>query len=563
MLTDIQKWRNYRHLDSSVRDEMDSLSEEELHECFYQNLAFGTGGMRGILGPGTNRMNVYTIRKASLGFGRYLKHTFHGKKLGIVISYDLRHKSELFAQETSRVFASLGFKVHLFKTPRPTPQTSFTIRHLSAIAGVMITASHNPPNYNGYKIYDEHGCQLVPEKADKVIEEIDDIKDIFKLYLKSFDAYRHDGDIVYIEDDLDQPYLDLVNSVTKDEGLDKSKIQFTYTPLHGLGMLYGEKLLKAHGYNVTAVKEQMRPDPDFSTVKSPNPEAFSAFDYSIKLGQKIKADVLFATDPDADRLGITVLHQGEYILLSGSQVGALFMEYLLQTRPRYENSMLITTIVTADLAAEIARKNNMEVIYTFTGFKFIADEIRKYEGLKKMFFSFEESIGYLLHDNVRDKDAFQALVVLAEMATYYHNREKTLIDALDDIYVKYGYYQESVLNIVLEGSEGQAKIQDIMLHLGKNPFHEIAGYPLVAWEDYQEGVRYEGGKKIDLPLHDSLVYKYYLADGDWFVFRPSGTEPKLKIYLCIKENSLEQSSAKMHKISQSLQAFLKSGGWIN
>lgn len=563
MLEDIRKWRDYRHLDSAVRDEMESLTEEQVHECFYQNLEFGTGGMRGILGPGTNRMNIYTIRKATLGFARYLKHHFHGKKLPVVISYDLRHKSDLFAQETSRVFASMGFKVHLFKNPRPTPQVSFTVRELRAVAGVMITASHNPPNYNGYKIYDEHGCQLVPDKADHVIEEINDIKDIFKLNLKSFDAYRHDEDIVYIEEDLDKPYLDLVNSVSKDSDLDKSHVKFVYTPLHGLGMLYGEKLLREHWYNVISVKEQMKPDPDFTTVVSPNPEAFSAFDYSIKLGKKENADILLATDPDADRLGVSVWHDGKYNLLSGSQVGALFMEYLLLTRPKEDNHVVITTIVTADLAAEIAKRNGLEVIYTFTGFKFIGDEIRKFEGDKKMFFGFEESIGYLLHENVRDKDAFQALIVIAEMAAYYKNQGKTLIDALNDIYKKYGYYQESVINVILEGSEGQTKIKDIMHHLEEHPFESIAGYEIIAHEDYEEGIRYEDNKKTDLPLHGSLVYKYYLAGGGWFVFRPSGTEPKLKIYLSIKENTLKDSVNKMHKIEKAIHEFLKSGGWVN
>lgn len=546
--TEYQKWLDYKDLDANLKDELLSSSEKDLEDMFYTTLSFGTGGMRGILGPGINRLNIYTIRRANNGLAQYLINTYESKDLlrGVVIAHDNRYMSKEFARESAKVLGAYGIKSYLFTDLRPTPELSFAVRHLNALAGIVVTASHNPPNYNGYKIYDEYGCQYTPRYADVIVDYVNKTGDIFEIKTLSLKELENNNLIEYIDEEIDKAYLDLVKSITINKDLPKP-LKIVFTPLHGTSGYLGKRLMEEEGYIIYPVEEQMVNDPNFPTVKLPNPEEKSAFEYAIKLGHKKAADLLIATDPDADRLGIAVWHKDDYILLNGNQTGALLIYYILHEKQKLgilpNKGVVFNTIVTSDLGAKIARSFGMDVISTLTGFKFIGEQARYLEQEDREFiFGYEESYGYVINDGVRDKDSLQAILMISEAANYYLTQEnKTLYDKLLEIYEEYGYYLEGLKNIHLLGKEGQEQISRIMDYFRNNPPQIINSRPIVKIEDFLLSERYVKDKIETIDLDKSNVLKYYLDDGSWFVLRPSGTEPKLKIYAGVIGDSLANS----------------------
>ena len=539
-----KEWFDAKCLEADLREQLNSYSEEELNDAFYTDITFGTGGMRGVIGAGTNRMNIYTLRRANYGYGKVL--LAHYDKPSVAIAYDPRHKSLDFAKDSARVLASLGVKVFLFDKITPTPELSFAVRFLHATGGIVVTASHNPPEYNGYKIYDHTGCQYVPDLVEEVIREIDKAPGYFDIQPREYDELVKEGLIEIVGPVIDEAFLNAVKGIQVKVGA-KKEIKIVFTPLHGTSGYLGSKLLTDLGYDFVAVKEQMVPDGDFSTVKSPNPENASAFELAIKYAKEAKADLVIATDPDADRLGIAVLHNGEYKYLTGNQTGAILINYLCKFRP-FPKAKLFNTIVTGSLGAEIAQKHGIETFSTLTGFKYIGEQATLLEGTDtKFFFGYEESYGYVIGDFVRDKDSLQAITMISEAANYYHSIGKTLVDVLEDLYKEYGYHQEGLVNIGLAGEEGAKKIGRILNHFRVN---NPAGFDIVAKEDYELRKRYDylEGKESDLTLPVSNVIKFFLRDGSWFVLRPSGTEPKMKVYIACVAPSMEDAKAKVKEI---------------
>ncbi len=541
----IKKWQENPNLDEKLKEELVSLDEEKLNDAFYTDLEFGTGGLRGVLGVGTNRMNIYTVQKATYGFYEYLREKYEDlNERGMVISYDCRNYSYEFASAAASVFASNGVKVYLFSSLRPTPELSFAVRKLKCAGGIMITASHNPPEYNGYKVYDEDGCQLIPELADIVINKIENIKDVFAIEVKNFDELKDAGLITLIDKEVDDAYLEQVKTVPVQE-VKKDNIKIVFTPLHGTASVHLADLLTEQGYNVVTVKEQMIPDPYFSTLKSPNPEESSAFEYAIKLGKVEKADILIATDPDADRMGIAALDEnGEYLLLTGNQTGAILLNYLAKYKAHGPKVNVYNTIVTSNISKAICEKFGLKLVQTLTGFKFIGEQAKLIENTEEeFFFGYEESYGYVIKDFVRDKDSLQATLLLAEVASFYKEQGKTLVQVLNDIYEEFGFYQEGVLNLYLRGQEGSARIKRIMNYFQNLEITEIAGKKVERTEDYDLSIAKQNGQVEKLTLPKSLVVKYIFDDGGWFVLRPSGTEPKLKVYISIVCKTKEESVA--------------------
>ena len=537
-------WFEAKNLEADLKEQLNSYTEEELNDAFYTDITFGTGGMRGVIGAGTNRMNIYTLRRANYGYGKVL--LAHYDKPSVAIAYDPRHKSLDFAKDSARVLASLGVKVFLFDKITPTPELSFAVRFLHATGGIVVTASHNPPEYNGYKIYDHTGCQYVPDLVDEVIKEIDKAPGYFDINPRPYEDLVKEGLIEIVGPEVDEAFLNAVKGIQVKVGA-KKEIKIVFTPLHGTSGYLGSKLLTDLGYDFVAVKEQMVPDGDFSTVKSPNPENASAFELAIKYAKDVKADLVIATDPDADRLGIAVLHNGEYKYLTGNQTGAILINYLCKFRP-FPKAKLFNTIVTGSLGAEIAQKHGIETFSTLTGFKYIGEQATLLEGTDtKFFFGYEESYGYVIGDFVRDKDSLQAITMISEAANYYHSIGKTLVDVLEDLYKEYGYHQEGLVNIGLAGEEGAKKIGRILNHFRvSNP----AGFDIVAKEDYELRKRYDyvAGKESDLTLPVSNVIKFFLKDGSWFVLRPSGTEPKMKVYIACVASTMDAAKAKVKEI---------------
>ena len=537
-------WFEAKNLEADLKEQLNSYTEEQLNDAFYTDITFGTGGMRGVIGAGTNRMNIYTLRRANYGYGKVL--LAHYDKPSVAIAYDPRHKSLDFAKDSARVLASLGIKVFLFDKITPTPELSFAVRFLHATGGIVVTASHNPPEYNGYKIYDHTGCQYVPDLVDEVIKEIDKAPGYFDINPSSYDELVKEGLIEIIGKEVDEAFLNAVKGIQVKAGA-KKEIKIVFTPLHGTSGYLGSKLLTDLGYDFVAVKEQMVPDGDFSTVKSPNPENASAFELAIKYAKDAKADLVIATDPDADRLGIAVLHNGEYKYLTGNQTGAILINYLCKFRP-FPKAKLFNTIVTGSLGAEIAQRHGIETFSTLTGFKYIGEQATLLEGTDtKFFFGYEESYGYVIGDFVRDKDSLQAITMISEAANYYHSIGKTLVDVLEDLYKEYGYHQEGLVNIGLAGEEGAKKIGRILNHFRVN---NPAGFDIVAKEDYELRKRYDyaSGKESDLTLPVSNVIKFFLKDGSWFVLRPSGTEPKMKVYIACVAPTMDEAKAKVKEI---------------
>ncbi len=545
-------WKDYKGLDQNLKNELAKMSDDELKEAFTNDLEFGTGGLRGILGVGTNRMNIYIVEKATLGFGRYLmKKSPVAQARGVAISHDNRHYSVEFARKSAEVLTSLGFRVFLFEALRPTPELSYAVRNFNCIGGIMITASHNPKEYNGYKIYDETGCQLVPSMANEVIEEINKIDDIFNI-----ETSKNHELIYYIGKDVDEKYIADVKKIILRPNLNKD-FRLIYTPLHGTGQVFAADVLKSVGYNVLPLPCQMTNDPNFSGVKTSNPENKEAYDEAIALAKAWDADIVLATDPDADRLGIAVRHNGEFILFTGNQTATLELDYILRTRKEFntlpKDGYLFTTNVSSTLPEVIAKKYGLKVEITLTGFKFIGEKAREMEetGRGTYVFGFEESYGSLVSPMVRDKDSIQAILILCELAAYWREKGLDLVEALDKIYQEYGYFKEDITNVALAGLAGKAKIERIMDFFRNNDI-KLDGFNILAKDDVKLSVHKDlkTGKESEIKLPKSNVIKYYLNDDMWFVLRPSGTEPKLKIYYGVNGKSHAESDAKLANLKK-------------
>lgn len=548
------EWLENTYFSEAFREELKSIAndEKEIEERFYKDLEFGTGGMRGVIGAGTNRMNEYVIRKASQGFANFAKGRY--EENAIVIAHDCRHKSPDFALETALVFAANGIKAYLFESLRSTPELSFAVRNLKASVGVVVTASHNPPEYNGFKVYGDDGCQLLPDDADKVVEEVNKIQSFDEVNYMTKEEAIEKGLLVYLDEKQDNEYLDMVESVAIDSKIieEVEDLKVVYTALHGTGARPIELIMKRRGLkHFYPVEEQMVADANFSTLKSPNPEDVSAFEYGIELAKAHDADVVIATDPDCDRVGVVVKTADGYEALNGNQTGVLLVDYVLGHVDMPENPYMVNTIVTSGMAEKIIKGYGAELMSTLTGFKFIGEKIRLYEdGSKNFLFGYEESYGYLAGTHVRDKDAVIATMLVVEMVAKYKKEGLTLVDVLENLYKKVGYYQESLTSIVLKGKEGLEKIARIMSTLRANPLTEVAGLKIDSVMDcLDQSITDENGKK-DNGLPKSNVLKYFLEDGSWFAARPSGTEPKLKIYFSVTDKSKKAVMDKLSKVEK-------------
>lgn len=519
-----------------MKEELLALSEKEIEECFYKELTFGTGGIRAIMGPGPNKLNEYTIRKNTEGYARFIESKGEGaKKHGVVIAYDNRNHSDDFALVAAKVLATHDIKVYLFESLRTTPELSFAVRYLNAYGGIVITASHNPPEYNGYKTYDYHGCQSVLRDTDVIIEYIKGVEDLLAIEIDE----EKTTNIKYIGKEVDEAYYDALLTV-QERPEQKKNIKIVYSPLHGTGNIPVRTMLNRLGYDVYPVEEQCIPDPLFSNTESPNPENKKSFLKAEELGKYVDADILIATDPDCDRLGIVVKHNGGYHYLTGNQTGAILLEYLLSTKVEKgtlpDNGIVFDTIVTASLGASVAAKYGVEVESTLTGFKFIGDKIREYKGEKTFLFGYEESYGYMIKDFTRDKDGVQSTILVAEACQYYKNQGKTLVDVLNDLYDEFGYLVDIQENETLPGIEGVKKIEELVNQYRYGTFDMIEGRKVIAKEDYKLGIRTDANGETKLTLPKSNVIKLFLEDGSWVVVRPSGNEPKIKYYKNLWEN---------------------------
>lgn len=555
-----EQWKSSQYLDETLKNQLTELEQdpEMLEDAFYMPLEFGTAGMRGILGPGINRMNIYTIRQATEGLARFMDtQDAQTKARGVAIAYDSRHFSPEFAMEAARTLAQHDIPAYVFESLRPTPELSFAVRYLKTFTGIMITASHNPAAYNGYKVYGEDGGQMPPADADALTAFVREIDDPLSIQVLS-EAEAKTSDLIHIiGSEIDEAYLEEIKSVTIDQTLIASTgkdLKLVYTPLHGTGRMLGERALTQAGFEQFVIEPtQGEPDPDFSTVKSPNPEEHSAFEYAIALGEKEGADLLIATDPDADRLGAAVkMPDGNYQVLTGNQIGALMIRYILEARKNAgtlpENAAVLKSIVSSELPTAIAQSYDVAMFNVLTGFKFIAEKIQQYEEdhSQTFMFGFEESYGYLVKPFVRDKDAIQALVLLAEVAAFYKQSGKTLYDGLQDIFEEYGYYAEKTISVTMSGMEGAAKIAALMKTFREKAPSVFAGTAVVQTEDFKllTRVGLDGHmQKMTTPPSD--VLKYTLEDESWIAVRPSGTEPKIKFYIGVKGTSAADAEAKV------------------
>lgn len=541
-----ERYNEWLLFDDDTKQELLKITDEkEIEDRFYKDLAFGTGGMRGIMGAGPNRMNRYTISRATLGLANYLSD-FPTPQKSVVIAYDSRNNSEDFAKCAAEVLAVKGITVYLFDKITPTPVLSFAVRHLGCIAGIVITASHNPKEYNGYKVYDENGCQLVPSLADKVIAHVQEITDYRAVPRLDFEVALQSGMIQMVGDEVLDAFLDVVK--TQALYTEPSKLKIVYTPLHGTGNIPVRRILK--DYSVSVVKEQAVPDGDFSTVRSPNPEEKDALNLAIEQAKTEAADLVLGTDPDCDRVGIAVRHNGDYVLLTGNQVGALLADFVLRFKAdtRNEKSTLVKTIVTNDLGANIGRKYGLQIVETLTGFKYIGDQINRYEktGEKEFVMGYEESYGYLIGTHARDKDAVVASMLICEMTAYHKNNGKTLVDALEEIYKEYGYYLDALDSFVLQGIDGVQKMNAVLDALrarGASAFPDVETV-----QDFSEGIG-------DLPKEN--VLKYLFRNGSWLAVRPSGTEPKLKVYYSVRGESHEAAAEQLSALREQMKAVVE------
>ncbi|SDZ55939.1 phosphoglucomutase [Evansella caseinilytica] len=554
--TNYEKWVQFPLLINEYKEELEQLKTNEttLEDAFYKNLEFGTGGLRGELGAGTNRMNIYTVRKATEGLAQYIKaQGVEAVNRGVAIAYDSRRMSPEFSLEAAKTLGFHGIKTYLFTSLRPTPELSFAVRYLHAFAGIVMTASHNPPEYNGYKVYGPDGGQVPPEMAEKIISYANQVENELEVNVKEEAELVKAGLLTYIDEQVDEAYYSQLLTLVENQAvIDKMKddLKIVFTPLHGTANRPVREGLKRMGFkNVTVVKEQELPDPDFSTVKSPNPEEHEAFTLAMEYGEKLDADILIGTDPDADRVGIAVKNQaGNYQVLTGNQVGALLLNYLLEQKkakgeldPAYK---VIKTIVTSEMGRKLAEEHGLETMDTLTGFKFIGEKIKEFESDERKFlFGYEESYGYLIGDFVRDKDAVQSCLLAAEAAAYYKAKGKTLLDGLNDLFEKVGYYKEDLVSMTLKGIAGVEQIEKIMNDFRSEPPATFGNVKVVILEDYKikTSTNFETKTSAAIALPTSNVLKFKLTGEAWVALRPSGTEPKIKFYFGVRGNSKAES----------------------
>ena len=565
-----QKWADFADLPDYLRRDLESMDEKTKEDAFYTNLEFGTAGMRGLIGAGTNRINIYVVRQATEGLARLIESKGgNEKERGVAIAYDSRHFSPEFAFESAAVLAKHGIKSYVFESLRPTPELSFAVRHLNCFAGIMITASHNPAPFNGYKVYGEDGGQMPPHDADALTTYIRAIENPFAVEVADVEAEKATGLIEVIGEAIDAEYLKEVKDVNINPTLIEEfgkDMKIVYTPLHGTGEMLARRALAQAGFDsVQVVEAQATPDPDFSTVKSPNPESQAAFALAEELGRQVGADVLVATDPDADRVGVEVLQKdGSYLNLSGNQIGAIMAKYILEAHKNAgtlpENAALCKSIVSTDLVTKIAESYGATMFNVLTGFKFIAEKIQEFEEKHNHTYmmGFEESFGYLIKPFVRDKDAIQAVLVVAELAAYYRSRGLTLADGIEEIYKEYGYYAEKTISVTLSGVDGAEQIKEIMAKFRNNAPKEWNATAVSITEDFKAQTSTAAdGTVTALTTPPSDVLKYTLADGSWIAVRPSGTEPKIKFYIAVVGESNEESQAKIANIEAEINAFVK------
>ena len=565
-----QKWVDFADLPDYLRQDLINMDEKTKEDAFYTNLEFGTAGMRGLIGAGTNRINIYVVRQATEGLARLIESKGgNEKERGVAIAYDSRHFSPEFAFESAAVLAKHGIKSYVFESLRPTPELSFAVRHLNCFAGIMITASHNPAPFNGYKVYGEDGGQMPPHDADALTTYIRAIEHPFAVEVADVEAEKASGLIEVIGEAVDVEYLKEVKDVNINPTLIEEfgkDMKIVYTPLHGTGeMLARRALAQARFDSVQVVEAQATADPDFSTVKSPNPESQAAFALAEELGRQVGADVLVATDPDADRVGVEVLQKdGSYLNLSGNQIGAIMAKYILEAHKNAgtlpENAALCKSIVSTDLVTKIAESYGATMFNVLTGFKFIAEKIQEFEEKHNHTYmmGFEESFGYLIKPFVRDKDAIQAVLVVAELAAYYRSRGLTLADGIDEIYKEYGYYAEKTISVTLSGVDGAEQIKAIMAKFRNNAPKEWNSTAITVVEDFKaQTATAADGTVTNLTTPPSDVLKYTLADGSWIAVRPSGTEPKIKFYIAVVGESNEDSQDKIANIEAEINAFVK------
>ena len=565
-----QKWADFADLPDYLRQDLENMDEKTKEDAFYTNLEFGTAGMRGLIGAGTNRINIYVVRQATEGLARLIESKGgNEKERGVAIAYDSRHFSPEFAFESAAVLAKHGIKSYVFESLRPTPELSFAVRHLNCFAGIMITASHNPAPFNGYKVYGEDGGQMPPHDADALTTYIRAIENPFAIEVADVEAEKASGLIEVIGEAVDAEYLKEVKDVNINPALIEEfgkDMKIVYTPLHGTGEMLARRALAQAGFDsVQVVEAQATPDPDFSTVKSPNPENQAAFALAEELGRQVGADVLVATDPDADRVGVEVLQKdGSYLNLSGNQIGAIMAKYILEAHKNAgtlpENAALCKSIVSTDLVTKIAESYGATMFNVLTGFKFIAEKIQEFEEKHNHTYmmGFEESFGYLIKPFVRDKDAIQAVLVVAELAAYYRSRGLTLADGIEEIYKEYGYYAEKTISVTLSGVDGAEQIKAIMAKFRNNAPKEWNGTAITVVEDFKAQTSTAAyGTVTTLTTPPSDVLKYTLADGSWIAVRPSGTEPKIKFYIAVVGESNEESQTKIANIEAEINAFVK------
>lgn len=565
-----QKWVDFAELPDYLRQDLENMDEKTKEDAFYTNLEFGTAGMRGLIGAGTNRINIYVVRQATEGLARLIESKGgNEKERGVAIAYDSRHFSPEFAFESAAVLAKHGIKSYVFESLRPTPELSFAVRHLNCFAGIMVTASHNPAPFNGYKVYGEDGGQMPPHDADALTTYIRAIENPFAVEVADVEAEKASGLIEVIGEAVDVEYLKEVKDVNINPALIEEfgkDMKIVYTPLHGTGEMLARRALAQAGFDsVQVVEAQATADPDFSTVKSPNPESQAAFALAEELGRQVGADVLVATDPDADRVGVEVLQKdGSYLNLSGNQIGAIMAKYILEAHKNAgtlpENAALCKSIVSTDLVTKIAESYGATMFNVLTGFKFIAEKIQEFEEKHNHTYmmGFEESFGYLIKPFVRDKDAIQAVLVVAELAAYYRSRGLTLADGIEEIYKEYGYYAEKTISVTLSGVDGAEQIKAIMAKFRNNAPKEWNATAITIVEDFKaQTATAADGTVTNLTTPPSDVLKYTLADGSWIAVRPSGTEPKIKFYIAVVGETNEESQAKIANIEAEINAFVK------
>ena len=551
------EWLLSEIIDDEMKNELRSIEDEkEIEDRFYKELDFGTGGLRGVIGAGSNRMNIYTVSKATQGFANYLNQRFSNPS--VAIAYDSRNMSKEFSKAAALTLAANNVKVYLYESLRPTPMLSFAVRHLNCDGGIVVTASHNPKEYNGYKVYDEFGGQVTDEKANIIITEVNNVKSFEMIKSISEEEAIRNNLLVYIGEDVDKAYIEAAKSLTIRKDLVNAKakdLKVIYTPIHGSGNIPVRRVLKELGYTgVSVVKEQELPDGNFPTASYPNPEEPAVFKLALEMAKEENPDVIFATDPDCDRIGVVVKDsEGEYRVLTGNQTGLLLTEYVLSALKEEnrlpENGAIIKTIVTTDGAKNIAKDYNIELIEVLTGFKYIGEKIQEFKenNSKTYLFGFEESYGYLAGDFVRDKDAVIASMLIAEMALYYKEQGKSLYDGLIDLYEKYGYFKETLVSFELKGKEGAEKIAECIDSLRSEKLVEINGIKVNTKYDYKLSIAENliSGKEEEINLPKSNVLKFVLDNGSWFVVRPSGTEPKMKAYVAVQGTSLKDSEEKL------------------